>query len=381
MTPRQADIAFVLEGISGVRDVYALDRRSAGDFDFAVRLEHGGQPVARAHYALLRVLTHEECKAVLFFELDLPPSFRDRAVRLELSADERSAASARVPLTTPALEQLPAPRLPSVSSASLEFRTLIVDADVEVHRTIARALGESADYVIVPNPIDAYLKTRSRWFNLIVCDARLAFGGNGFLRMLRQADRETASRVLLIGHEGERDLLMNSLDELGCWVSFLCRPFDVEEFSEMLMTGTVIQKWRIPIPPPRAPLAATSTVASIAKRPRVLVVDDDPTSAMLLSSMQGSNFDATVTCDEWEALDHIDAGAPDLVVCSLSLRTRGGTPFYRLLWKAHPELKTRFIFIASVDGAPSSTSSGRPAPVVERPLTKAVLAELLTRFA
>ena len=43
-----------------------------------------------------------------------------------------------------------------------------------------------------------------RRFDLIVCDARLAFGGNGFLRMLHTADPVGASRVLLLAHEGER---------------------------------------------------------------------------------------------------------------------------------------------------------------------------------
>lgn len=64
MTPRQADIAFVLEGVPGVREVYALERGSAGDLELAVGVGHGGRPVALAHYALLRVLTHEECKTV-----------------------------------------------------------------------------------------------------------------------------------------------------------------------------------------------------------------------------------------------------------------------------------------------------------------------------
>ena len=118
-----------------------------------------------------------------------------------------------------------------------------------------------------------------------------------------------------------------------------------------------------------------------AALPRVLVVDDDPTTAMLLASMQGSPMEVTVTSDEWEALDQIAAGAPALVVCSVSLRTRGGTPFYRLLWNAHPELKQRFVFIARADAAPASApaSSGRAPPVVERPITRDVIARLLAQ--
>jgi hypothetical protein len=120
MISRHADVAFVLEGVAGVRGVYALERGSPGDLEYAVHLEHGGRHIALAHYALLRVLTHEECKSVLFFEVALPSAFQARASRLELSPTERAAARARVPLTSDALEQRPAPierRAPPRASA------------------------------------------------------------------------------------------------------------------------------------------------------------------------------------------------------------------------------------------------------------------------
>jgi CheY-like chemotaxis protein len=375
MTPRHADIAFVLEGVPGVREVYALDTQSAGDLTFAVRLEHGGRHVAAAHYALLRVLTHDECKAVLFFEVDLPPAFRERALRLGLSPDDRDAARARVPVSSAALEQPPAPAAPAAPIISVDFHALIVDADPDVHRAIVTALdGDGFRAVVEADPIEAFRRARERHFSLIVCDARLAFGGNGFLRMLHASDPTSASRVLLVAHEGERDLLLRSLDELHCWTSFVCRPVDVETLLEILLTGSIIQRWRIPILSPRTPSEPKSTTK------RVLVVDDDPTSAMLLASSRGSAIETTVTFDEWEALDAIAPSAPVLVVCSVSLRTRGGVPFYRLLWNAHPELKRRFVFIASADSAPASTTTGRGAPVVERPLTREVIAKLVERF-
>jgi CheY-like chemotaxis protein len=376
MTPRQAEIAFVLDGVPGVRDVYVLDRRSAGDLELAVHLAPGGRHVALAHYALLRVLTHEECKTVLFFEVELPPAFRGGATRLELSVEERDAARLRIPPTSAALEQESNPTLPVAPAG---FRVLIVDADADVYRTVVTALGVGADRVIETNPLEAYTKARAQHFDLIVCDARLAFGGNGFLRMLHTSDPARAARVLLVAHDGERDLLVSSLDELHCWTSFLCRPIDADALLEIVRTGAIFQSWRIPVPGPRES-AKPQTVRERAAR-RVLVLDDDPTTAMLLTSMQGGTVEPTVTRDEWEALDHIAAGAPDLVVCSLSLRTRGGTAFYRLLWNAHPELKQRFVFITRADAAPASTTSGRAAAVVERPLTRDVIAELVERFA
>jgi hypothetical protein len=57
MTPREADVAFVLESVRGVRAAYAL---SSPHVDFAIEVDPGGAALAEAHYALLRVLSHED---------------------------------------------------------------------------------------------------------------------------------------------------------------------------------------------------------------------------------------------------------------------------------------------------------------------------------
>jgi len=100
-------VAFVLEGVPGVVDVYALDDvgRFIGDLRFAVKLEHGGGHLAAAHFARLRVLSHDECLTVLLFEVGLPPVLRECATRLALSAAEREAAFTRVPEASAALPQ------------------------------------------------------------------------------------------------------------------------------------------------------------------------------------------------------------------------------------------------------------------------------------
>jgi hypothetical protein len=80
VTPREQDVAFVLESVPGVLGVYSL--ATAGvDLEFAVRLEHGTRKLAAAHYALLRVLKREECHRVVFFETRLPPRL-ERAAAL-----------------------------------------------------------------------------------------------------------------------------------------------------------------------------------------------------------------------------------------------------------------------------------------------------------
>ena len=369
MTPRQVDVTYVLEGVPGVLEVYALGGQTAfaGSLRFAVRLEYRGGALAAAHFALLRVLTYAECSSVLFFNVELPPGLRRDATHLLLSVPEREEAHARVPVRSPALEQQAVPRLRAHDRK--DFRWLIVDADPAVSRALEGTFALAAALVIEADPVAALTLVLRQRFDLVLCDARVAFGSRGLLTQLysasASADRELARRVILVAHAGERELLVANLDQLNVWNSFLCRPVEPESLLEILETGSVVLQWSSPEAEPPAPVR------------RVLVVDDDPTTAMLLAST-GSELEVVVTSDEWEAVDRVTEHDLDLVVCSVTLRTRGDTPFYRFLWNARPDIKRRFVFIARADSGPASgPASGS---VVERPITRDVLIKLIDRF-
>ena len=97
MTPRQADLALLLESVEGVLDVFAIDprQRVADNFDFAVRLTSGGRALAVVPYALLQILTHAECTRVFFFADRLPPGVAGAVRRIALSGPERDDARKR----------------------------------------------------------------------------------------------------------------------------------------------------------------------------------------------------------------------------------------------------------------------------------------------
>jgi DNA-binding NarL/FixJ family response regulator len=381
MTPRQADVAFVLEEAPGVVEVHALERiEGRGDLEFAVKLAHGCRPVALAHVALLRVLSHDDCRSILFYEVDLPGGLRARASRLELSAAEREDSRARVPETSAALEQLPTMRRwsPTPAAKRESLRALIVDSDSEVHRAVQTALGQTAECVVEPDTFTAFWKAKKERFDLVLCDSRLAFGRQGFLGQLLEAG-VPARHVVIVAYEGERELVVTSIDELRCWNSVLCRPIEPETLREILDTGSIIQRWRIPVLSPRQPRAAGAREAGTVRR--VVIVDDDATTQMIFRSKGDDPLEVLVTTDEWEAVDLVRADEVALVVCSVSMKTLGGTPFYRLLWNARPDIKRRFVFIARPDAVPSSAAAGRAAPVIERPLTREAIQELVERFA
>ena len=116
-------------------------------------------------------------------------------------------------------------------------------------------------------------------------------------------------------------------------------------------------------------LPSVSPVATPPKPRRVVVVDDDLDSHALVG--KDPTIEILLTSEPWEALDALDSGEVELVLCSASLRTGGGAPLYRLLWNSKPEIKTRFAFIVA---QPMAGSTGR---VLVRPVRIGDVARLL----
>jgi hypothetical protein len=366
-------VAFVLEEVAGVVGVYQL-APNAGDFELGVRLEHGTRILAAAHYALLRVLSYEECQCVLFFETGLPPRLQAKAVRLELSAAEREATRARVASKPHGLNE--AARPPRVR-ANACFSALLVDCSSDVYAAVVTALGAGARRVIETDPLVAAEKALSEEFDLILCPARVAFGRNGLLCRIHEHDSFAASRVVLIASPGEHALVMANLDELGCFNTCLSPPVEPEMLLELARTGCVVLPFTIPIPVPRPESGGVQS--SKATERSILVIDDDIGTRILVVAMGNPSMKMTVTDDAWEALDQLAASTPDLILCSASLRV-GRVPLYRLLWGAHPELKSRFVLIVPRDDLTPSAIQGRERPIVRRPLTREIVQWAMERF-
>ena len=367
MTPRQADLVCALERVDGVLAAYAIEPAADGtsDVQLAVHLtENRPRALAQAHYALAQWLAPYEWRRVLLFEVSLPPFLEDRAQRLVLTQDEREQAKRR------------APPLPTVIATQLEgdpfeargsFSCLVVSADPDVAAVAKEAFGPRAKIVVEADKHAAFWQARDESFDLILCESSLAFGKDGVLSELVSMAREVARHVVVLASPGAVDLVAKDLDELRALNSFLSHPVSALDLREVFASGAVVQRWSIPVLPPRAtePVVATEPTRS------VLVVDDDPETAMLLASSP-ANLVVTVTADEWEAADALAADDLALVVCSVTLRTRGGTPFYRFLWTARPDIKSRFVFLVRPDTPPPSGAA-----VVTRPLTRESLSSLV----
>lgn len=526
MTPRYADVAFVLDSVAGVRAVYAIEpgTRASAYYDFAVALDRSGRVLAEAHYALLRVMTHDECARVFLFNVEAPDILAEGARALRLTPADREAARLRV--------RPPEPRGPLASDGARErpiphCRVLLVDDDDDTLGVVRAVLGKASPLVVTSLVSRAVALTEEQEFDLILCDARHAFGTEGLLAKLpldiarrvlvlatrgqqanarwrlqgnarivskplqawiltervtragganlmdapdraRIAAEETAGRrltapppgaafaALLVGVEDEvhdalrrvfpeeaRHLIRNDpevaaeialatplhlvvcsanaalhtrsvLDAIGRedpagadGVLVLAVARDVPYLKHKLtQMGRANDVLALPVDHVmlrdivfrRHPhLAARVAVADVnrttpndappATPPRyrrlaLLVVDDDETTQILFAAAAPrDSADVSLATTPMEAFEHVVSRPVDVLVVSATMRGDGGEPFYRVLWRLKPELKTRCVLVTPPDAMPASVPRSHPPRLVERPLTQDAIRRIVDAFA
>ena len=337
------DVAYVLEGIPGVLGVYAV--RGLERVRHAVHVDVGGYVIARVQYALLRVFTHEECVAVALYQVELPGIIREKATRLVLSSDARAEASARVPLTTPALEQTLAIAKASPTPTWSYRRALIVTDDEDLACAAVSAFGTDARRFVIADPFAALWEAKAQPFDVILCDLDRAFGIRGFVSNLTLDAPELADRVvLLMPANGDTEPRSTSTDS-----GRLRKPLTAANLVDVAA-------------------GARSKPDPTGSRPRVLLMDD----TIRRTSWKNAPFSLTLAHDGWEALERIHEEWA-LVICSLTMKTDTGARLYSLLWKARPDIKRRFALL--VDHPDGSNR------VLARPLTSSSVSAMLDRVA
>ncbi len=114
------------------------------------------------------------------------------------------------------------------------------------------------------------------------------------------------------------------------------------------------------------------------KRPRVLVADPDPSTALLLKSLDA---DLVVAEEGWSVVDHLTNERFDLVVCALKFDDGlTGAKIFRMIAKERPDAATRIVFVAekaSLDNAPPSSAIGR---IVARPVEAGIVKDILAKL-
>jgi PAS domain S-box-containing protein len=120
-------------------------------------------------------------------------------------------------------------------------------------------------------------------------------------------------------------------------------------------------------------------------RGRVLVVDDEPLVAALLSRMLSSEHDIAVATSAAEALEQLAAGDFDVIVCDVMMPGMTGMDLYAVIREKSPALSERMVFITGGAFVPRVADflSSIDNPKLDKPLDiKALLraiAEIRTR--
>lgn len=324
MTPRHADIAFVLEAAEGVVALYAIDpgkQRVADHLDLAVRLAPGGHALAVAHYALLRVITHAAGGR----------SRRD---------DPRAA-----PLV---LSRGGAPR--------------------------------HAAY-----PEEAAATALSTPFHVIAISANAALHPRSFLDAVARCDRAGADRVLVFAPARDVPYVKHKLAAMTRKHLVLAMPIDDTTLRREILRAQPALAARLAVEEALEGNAGTTKhLCPAFRRPAVLIVDDDLTTAILFAA-RGARDDADVALavTPMEAFAHIVERPVDLLIVSATMRSDGGEPFYRVLWRLKPELKSRCVLATAAELASprAPAPSSGPRRVVERPLTPDAIGRIVQAFA
>jgi CheY-like chemotaxis protein len=437
MTPHQADVALVLEQVAGVRGLYAIQpgRRAAASFDFAVEIERDGRVLAAVHYELLRVMTHDDCARVFLFHEEAPRVVAEGAHPLRLTDSEREAARRRVPATPPRTEPIVRPDarahvpdvlvvdddpdvlrivreaidassrwavFPEIEAAvkavapekarrrlthppsPAPFSVLLADVDDDVHEALRAMFHHDARHVMRGHPEESAEMALSTPFHVIVCSAKAALHPRSILDGIAREDPEGADRVLVVAPARDVPYVKHKIDQMGRRNRVLSLPID-----EALLRREIFGDH-----PTLAARVAVADVADAAppaiarlrfRRLAVLVVDDDQTTHILFAAGEpgqaGTEADVALATTPMEAFEHVMSRAVDVLVVSATMRGDGGEPFYRVLWRLKPELKSRCVLVTPPDALPPSAPRSHPPRIVERPLSRDAIGRIVKAFA
>ncbi len=339
MTPRQADVAFVLESVPGIRAVYAIDHERV---DFAIESEEGSSGVrafVAAHYALLRVMSREDAARVCFVTTTLPDVFAARARLLLLTDAERRAARGRVP-PPPA----PSPAPEDDEKTRRAPRVLVVDEDQELVDTVREVFGctpASPRCVVLVSIDEAVKLATAEFFDVILCDARRSFGSHGLLARL---PLEAAMRELVLANPED---LVDARWRLQGAERILTRPLESWLLRDRVARVRILDGWKPDVRRVDAPRSARRLAVPSQEAPfRALLVgfDDDEIHDGLRRAFHGESRH-TMCPDPSGAADIAFAGAFHAIFCSMRALLHG-CAFLDAIAREDPEGADRVLVVA-----------------------------------
>jgi CheY-like chemotaxis protein len=140
---------------------------------------------------------------------------------------------------------------------------------------------------------------------------------------------------------------------------------------------------RVEAPAATPPSGTPGLDLAPARRPKALVVDDDPLVARSIVRVLGRAFDVVTVESGAAALERLDAGPCEVVVCDLMMPGMTGMELHAQVAARHAAQAARFVFVTGgvfTDAARRFLESST-APCVEKPFEPARLRQVVEQVA
>jgi CheY-like chemotaxis protein len=199
------------------------------------------------------------------------------------------------------------PELPEEMVRGLAgLRIGLVDFSEDEGRRI-RSVSNRARLQLLVDPVSGDAIDKPLNFDALVVNARPST-----LRLLHLANLPIPAVFI-----GPRSLLKPFSKLTAAHFDFLFTPWDVEE--------VLLRVFRLIAKPPEPPPPQESTETLEKRRPRVLVVDDDPDMvALIAEALRQFQMDCEIAYSGKEALDTVRRGQPDAIILDVNMLDMDG---------------------------------------------------------
>jgi hypothetical protein len=256
------------------------------------------------------------------------------------------------------------------------LRVLLVDVEGEFDLAFGRMFGGEIEFVAKKSVDEATEYAFSNPISVIVCGEAAALAPRSFIDGIAREDEAAGKRIIVAANA--RDVLRVRGDLASRWRRNRVIALPLEDVS---LRAAVLRSHPELALPAKLHDGAPNLVRPAYRRIAALVIDDDMSTQILFSSgmsVDGANVALETT--SIGAFEHVTSRPVDVLFVSASMRSDGGEPFYRTLWRMKPELKPRTVLIVAADAAPPSARDTKLPRILERPASRARIAEIIAAY-
>lgn len=213
-------------------------------------------------------------------------------------------------------------------------RVLCVDDEPNILRSLQWLLQKEFEVMTAPSGPDGLELVRKHDFDVVVSDQRMpGMIGSEFLREVRKVSPRSM-RILLTGYS-DLQAILSSVNESEVF-RFINKPWNISELPKAVREAAVIS--RSSDVSTSAPIEPETTVPKAGET--VLVIDDDPNTAILVEGMIGEHAKVVKATNLAEAVEAFNSDRIGVVLSEAHVGNIDTTRLLKMLKGEHPDVIT-----------------------------------------